>query len=57
MVLEYAPVDLAGGPGAPEHFYFGEGVGWFEWQRGDARSTFARIGGPSLPVAQDVRCP
>jgi len=57
LILEYAPVDPAGGPGAPEHFYFGEGVGWFEWERGAARTTFARIGGPSLPVAQDVRCP
>jgi len=56
LVLEYAPVDPAGGPGAPEHFYFGEGVGWFEWERGDARSTFARIGGPALFVANEVRC-
>lgn len=57
LVLEYAPVDPAGGPGAPEHFYFGEGVGWYEWERGTARSTFARIGGPAPVVARDVLCP
>jgi hypothetical protein len=57
LILEYAPVDPAGGPGAPEHFYFGEGVGWFAWERGDAQRTFARIGGPAMSVAQDVRCP
>jgi hypothetical protein len=56
LVLEYAPVDPAGGPGAPEHFYFGEGVGWFEWERGGTQRTFARIGGPAMFVADEVRC-
>jgi len=57
LVLEYAPVDPAGGPGAPEHFYFGEGVGWYQWERGSAQRTFARIGGPAPRVAHEVLCP
>jgi hypothetical protein len=56
IVLEYAPEDPAGGPTAPERFYFAYHAGWYEWQRGDARSIFNRIGGPPRPVARDIAC-
>ncbi|HEY7288965.1 MAG TPA: hypothetical protein VH583_03935 [Vicinamibacterales bacterium] len=56
LVLEYSPQSAGGGPSSAERFSFGRGVGWFEWARGDTVRTFARIGGPAMPVAQDVRC-
>lgn len=56
IVLEYAPEDPAGGPTASEHFYFAYHAGWYEWQRGNARSVFNRIGGPLRPVARDIVC-
>lgn len=56
LVLEYAPEDPAGGPTVPEHFYFGRGVGWYQWERGPSRSTFNRLGGPAMPVARDTVC-
>jgi hypothetical protein len=57
LVLEYAPEDPAGGPTAVETFYFGRGAGWYEWQRGPARTVFNRVGGPSMFVARNVICP
>lgn len=56
LVLEYAPEDPAGGPTAPEHFYFGRGAGWYEWTRGDIRMAFNRVGGPSVAVVREVVC-
>jgi hypothetical protein len=56
LVLEYAPEDPAGGPGAPETFYFARGLGWYEWARGDVRRAFNRFGGPAPPLARDVIC-
>lgn len=56
LVLEYAPEDPAGGPTAPEHFYFGRGAGWYEWTRGDIRKAFNRVGGVAVPVIRDVIC-
>jgi hypothetical protein len=56
LVLEYAPEDPAGGPTAPELFYFGRGAGWYEWSRGDIRMRFNRIGGPSVNVIREIVC-
>lgn len=56
LVLEYAPEDPAGGPTAPERFYFGRGAGWYEWTRGDIRKRFNRIGGPSVNVVREILC-
>jgi len=56
LVLEYAPVDPAGGPTVPERFYFGRGAGWYEWVRGSSRDLFNRIGGPAPQVARDIVC-
>src|SRR3954462_12921825 len=33
LVLESQPYDPAGAAGAPEHYYFGLGAGWYEWER------------------------
>ncbi len=57
LVLEYTPEDPAGGPPAPERFYFGRGAGWYEWTRGTARVVFNRIGGPSVAVVKSILCP
>jgi len=56
LVLEYAPEDPAGGPSAPERFYFGRGAGWYEWSRGDIRKRFNVVGGPSVNVIREVVC-
>ena len=56
LVLEYAPEDPAGGPSAPERFYFGRGAGWYEWSRGDIRKRFNFVGGPSVNVIREVVC-
>jgi hypothetical protein len=56
IVLEYAPEDPAGGPTVPEYFYFGRGVGWYEWTRGAARSLFNQFGGPAPGVARNIVC-
>ena len=56
LVLEYAPEDPAGGPSVPEHFYFGRGVGWYEWTRASSRSVFNQLGGPARSAARDNVC-
>lgn len=56
IVLEYSPEDPAGGPTAPERFYFARGAGWYEWSRGPIRQLFNRLSGPAVPVARDVWC-
>jgi hypothetical protein len=56
LVLEYTPEDPAGGPSAPERFYFGRGAGWYEWSRGDIRKRFNVVGGPSVSVIREVVC-
>jgi hypothetical protein len=56
LVLEYSPHDPAGGPGAPELFFFAKGGGWYAWEREGTRVLFNRIGGPNRPVARDSVC-
>jgi len=56
LVLEYSPEDPAGGPSAPEMFYFGRGAGWYEWSRGGIRKRFNLVGGPSVNVIREVVC-
>jgi hypothetical protein len=56
LVLEYTPEDPAGGPSAPETFYFARGAGWFEWRRGTATRAFNRVGGRPVEVRRDILC-
>ncbi len=56
LVLEYAPQDPAGGPPAPELFFFARGAGWFAWERGGVRIQFNRIGGPRPSLARNIAC-
>jgi hypothetical protein len=42
LVLEYQAYDPAGATGAAEHFYFGRGAGWYEWERSGFRDVFNR---------------
>lgn len=56
LVLEYAPQDPAGGPGAPELFYFAKAAGWYAWERGGVRVLFNRIGGPARTAAREIAC-
>ena len=56
LVLEYQPYDPAGRRGAAERFYFGRGVGWYEWDRRDDRCLFNRFGGSSLAPRREMIC-
>lgn len=56
LVLEYTPEDPAGGPPAPELFYFARGAGWYEWRRGANRVVFNRLGGPFVAIARSIVC-
>lgn len=56
LVLEYQPYDPAGSTGAAEHFYFGVGVGWYEWERSGFRDFFNRTPGFSTPMDRSVWC-
>jgi hypothetical protein len=56
LLLEYAPQDPTGGPGAPELFYFAKDAGWYAWERGASRVLFNRIGGPQPSVAREIAC-
>jgi hypothetical protein len=57
LILEYAPEDPAGGPTAPEQFYFARGAGWYEWSRGAATRTFNRLTTPPVAIIRDIACP
>ncbi len=56
LVLEYQPYDPVGAAGAPEHFYFGRGAGWYEWERSGFHDYFDRIGGPPRTPMRDLIC-
>ena len=56
LVLEYQPYDPAGPTGAAEHFYFGRGSGWYEWDRSGFHDFFNRVGGINTPMARQVWC-
>ena len=56
LVLEYQPYDAAGTAGAAEHFYFGRGAGWYEWDRSGFRDFFNRFGGPATAMDRSVWC-
>jgi hypothetical protein len=56
LVLEYQPYDPAGAAGAAEHYYFGLGAGWYEWERSGVHDFFNRIGGPDTPLARETWC-
>jgi hypothetical protein len=56
LVLEYQPYDPAGGAGAPEHFYFGLAVGWYEWERAGFHDFFNRTPGFNTPMDRSVWC-
>jgi hypothetical protein len=56
LVLEYQPYDPNGAAGAPEFFYFARGAGWYEWDRGNVRDLFNRLGGPARSPARDIVC-
>jgi hypothetical protein len=55
LVLEYQPYDT-GSSGAAEHFYFGLGVGWYEWERSGFRDLFNRVGGVNVAMDRGVWC-
>jgi len=56
LVLEYQPYDPAGAAGAAEHFYFGRGAGWYEWERSGRRILFNSVGGRSRTPQRDLIC-
>lgn len=56
LVLEYQPYDPVGAAGAAEHFYFGRGAGWYEWERTGFHDMFNRVGGPSRTPLRDLIC-
>jgi len=56
LVLEYEPYDPAGAAGAAEHYYFGLGSGWYEWERSGFRDFFNRVGGFNAPMDRSVWC-
>jgi len=56
LVLPYQPYDPVGETGAAEHFYFGRGVGWYEWERSGFKDMFNRIGGPTREPRRDLIC-
>jgi hypothetical protein len=55
LVIEYQPYDT-GSTGAAEHFYFGMGVGWYEWERSGFHDYFNRHGGPFVTMNRSVWC-
>lgn len=56
LVLEYQPYDPVGAAGAAEHFYFGRGAGWYEWERSGRRILFNRVGGRPRTPERDLIC-
>jgi len=56
LVLEYQPYDPAGAAGAPEHYYFALGAGWYEWERSGFHDFFNRIGGFNTQMDRSVWC-
>lgn len=56
LVLEYQPYDPVGAAGAAEHFYFGRGAGWYEWERSGFRDQFNRLGGPARTPMRELIC-
>lgn len=56
LVLEYQPYDPGGGLGDAELFYFARGAGWYEWDRGEVRDLFNRVGGPAPAPRREMVC-
>jgi hypothetical protein len=56
LVLEYQPYDPAGHSGAAEHFYFGLGVGWYEWERSGFHDYFNQARGANTQMDRSVWC-
>jgi hypothetical protein len=56
LVLEYQPYDPIGAAGAAEHFYFGLGAGWYEWERSGFHDLFNRLPGFNVGMDRSVWC-
>lgn len=58
LMLQYEPYDPAapGAPTLPEHYYFGLGAGWYEWERAGFFDFFNRVGGPVILMNRAVWC-
>jgi hypothetical protein len=56
LVLEYQPYDPGGSAGLAEHYYFGLGVGWYEWERDGFVDFFNRTPGFNTPMDRSVWC-